>query len=78
MLIMSEKFLKLPRAVQTLILVFLWVITVACFVGCLIVKENTKLDLYWAEILLTCLGLFFSVSSVCLTILYFTFKKDEH
>lgn len=74
---MSEKFLKLPRAVQTLIVLLSWVVTVISFVGCLIVKEYSITDLYWVEILLTCVGLLFSVVAVCLTILYLTFKKDE-
>ena len=74
---MSEKFLKLPKVVQTLIVLLSWVLTVISFVGCLIVKEYSMADLYWAEILLTCVGLLFSVVAVCFTILYLTFKKDE-
>ena len=74
---MSEKFLNLPRVIQSLIVALVWFLTIAGFVGCLLVKEYAANDMYWLEILLTCVGMFFSVVGICLTIVYLTLKKDE-
>lgn len=74
---MSEKFLKLSKGLQTTIVLLSWVLTVVSFVGCLLVKEYFSGELYFVEIILTCIGLLFCVVSICLTILVLTLKKDE-
>ena len=74
---MSEKFLKLSKGLQTTIVLLSWVLTVVSFVGCLLVKEYFSGELYFVEIIQTCIGLLFCVVSICLTILVLTLKKDE-
>ena len=68
---MTEKFLGLSKAVRWLIVLLTWLLTVAGFVGCLIIKEYA-LDLYWLEIILTCVGLFFCIVAICITIVHLT------
>lgn len=67
---MQEKFLNLSKGVRFIIVALLWLVTVLGFVGCLIVKNY--FSIYWLEILLTCIGLFFCVVAICVTILHLT------
>ena len=60
---MQDKFLNLSNGLRWLIVIALWVLTIASFGGCVLVKQND--DLQWVEVLLTSLGLFF-LCSCCL------------
>ena len=67
---MQEKFLHLSKGVRFLIVCLLWLVTVVAFVGCLIIKHYVSI--YWLEILLTCIGMFFSIVAICITIIHLT------
>ena len=73
---MQEKFLNLSKSVRFIIVVLLWVATVVGFVGCVLVKNYYSI--YWLEILLTCVGLLFSVVAICVTILHLTADTIKH
>ena len=72
---MQEKFLSLSNGARAAIVVLTWVLTVLGFVGCLILKEYAEIA--WLEIILTCIGMFFGVVAICLTIVNFTGKEKE-
>ena len=72
---MQEKFLSLSNGARAAIVVLTWVLTVLGFVGCLILKEYVEIA--WLEIILTCIGMFFGVVAICLTIVNFTGKEKE-
>lgn len=63
---MQEKFLKLPKGLRFLVLAITWIITVGCLAGCTIIKNY--FDIMWIEIILACVGMFFAVVAICLTI----------
>ena len=67
---MQEKFLSLSNGARAAIVVLTWVLTVLGFVGCLILKEYAEIA--WLEIILTCIGMFFGIVAICLTIVNFT------
>ena len=72
---MQEKFLSLSNGARAAIVVLTWVLTVLGFVGCLILKEYAEIA--WLEIILTCIGMFFGIVAICLTIVNFTSKEKE-
>ena len=72
---MQEKFLSLSNGARAAIVVLTWVLTVFGFVGCLILKEYAEIA--WLEIILTCIGMFFGIVAICLTIVNFTGKEKE-
>ena len=70
---MQEKFLSLSNGARATIVVLTWVLTVLGFVGCLILKEYAEIA--WLEIILTCIGMFFGIVAICLTIVNSTGKE---
>ena len=72
---MQEKFLSLSNGARAAIVVLTWVLTVIGFVSCLILKEYVEIP--WLEIILTCVGMFFGVVAICLTIVNLTGKPKE-
>lgn len=72
---MQEKFLSLSNGARAAIVVLTWVLTVLGFVGCLILKEYVEIA--WLEIILTCIGMFFGIVAICLTIVNLTGKEKE-
>ncbi len=70
---MHEKFLNLPKGMRLLVLFAVYLITIGGFGGCLLVRYYASI--MWLEIVLTCVGMFFSVVAICLTI-YHIFSKD--
>ena len=72
---MQEKFLSLSNGARAAIVVLTWVLTVLGFIGCLILKEYAEIA--WLEIILTCIGMFFGLVAICLTIVNFTGKEKE-
>ena len=72
---MSEKFLAMPKVARAIVTVLMWVVTVASFAGCILVKEiGTML---WLELVLTCVGMLFTVIAICLTIINLTGKNTQ-
>lgn len=65
---MQEKFLKLSRKVQSLIVVTLWLITAAGFAGTFILKSYESIP--WLEVILTCVAMFLCVAAICFTVFY--------
>ncbi len=64
---MEEKFLKLSKIVRWIILLGLWLLTVASLLGCLLVKKY--MDNYALQISLSCVGILCSVVAICFTII---------
>ena len=73
---MQEKFFNLSKGLRWVIVLLTWVITIAGFVGCLIVKQYA--DLPWLEIILTMVGMLLCVVAICLTIVQLTHDSAEH
>lgn len=72
---MQEKFFNLPKGLRWVIVFVAWAVTVAGFVGCLLVKQYT--DLPWLEIILTFVGMLFCVVAICLTIVQLTHGNEQ-
>ena len=70
---MQEKFLKLPKGLRCLLLAITWIITVVSLAGCTLIKNY--FDMMWLEIILACVGMFFAVLAICLTIYQITAKE---
>ena len=62
----SVEDLKLPKGLRFLVLAVTWIITIGCLAGCTIIKNY--FDIMWLEIILACIGMFFAVVAICLTI----------
>ncbi len=71
---MQEKFLNLSKGMRWLVLVLAWLITIGGFAGCLLVKHYASM--MWLELILTCVGMFFCIVSICLTI-YQLFSHEK-
>lgn len=63
---MNEKFKNLSKPMKTILVVISWLITIVGFAGCLLVKHYNSI--MWLELLLTCLGMFFCIVAICVTI----------
>lgn len=72
---MQEKFYSLSKGARAAIVILVWLLTVISLVGCLMAKEYAELP--WLEILLTCVGMFFGVVAICLTIVNLSGKAKE-
>ena len=73
---MGEKFLNLSTTVRWIITALTWLLTVVGFLGCIIVKHYHSM--FIVEVILTCVGLFFCIVAICLTILMFTHKDNKN
>ena len=72
---MQEKFFNLSKGLRLVIVALSWLLTVAGFVGCLLIKRYAELP--WLEILLTLVGMLFCVIAICLTIVQLTHNEKE-
>ena len=72
---MQEKFFNLSKGLRLVIVALTWLLTVAGFVGCLLIKQYAELP--WLEILLTLVGMLFCVVAICLTIVQLTHNEKE-
>ena len=72
---MGEKFMKLSASIRWIITALTWLITAAGFLGSVILKHYHSI--YIVEVILTCVGLFFCILAICLTILMLTHKDNE-
>jgi len=73
---MKEKFDALSKVAKLVITIASWLLTVLGFVGCGLVKEYAS-DMMWLNILLTCVGMFFSIVAVCATIYLLIYKEEN-
>lgn len=73
---MGEKFLNLSTTVRWIITALTWLLTVVGFLGCIIIKHYQSM--FIVEVILTCVGLFFCIVAICLTILMFTHKDNKN
>ena len=74
-IVMEEKFFKLSKLLRWVIVIGLWLLTVAGLVGCLIVKKYT--ENYILQISLSCVGILFCVIAICFTIIQLAGKEKE-
>ena len=74
-IIMQEKFMNLSKPMQWLVVIVAWLITIVGFAGCLVVKHYNSI--MWLELLLTCLGMFFCIVAICLTIILIVGKEEK-
>lgn len=72
---MEEKFINLPISVRWLLTALSWALTVVGFLGTIILKNYHSI--FIVEILLTCVGIFFCIVAICLTIFMFTHNKNN-
>lgn len=72
---MQEKFMNLSKPMQWLVVIVAWLITIVGFAGCLVVKHYNSI--MWLELLLTCLGMFFCIVAICLTIVLIVGKEEK-
>ena len=72
---MQEKFLSLSKGLRWVIVLLSWLLTIAGFVGCLMVKQYAELP--WLEIILTMFGMLLSVVAICITIIHLTSNQTE-
>ena len=71
---MQEKFFKLPKKVQTILLALFWFVTIGGFASVYIIKSYHSIT--WLEVVLTCVSMFMCVLSICVTSL-FVFGNDN-
>ena len=72
---MQEKFLNLSKGLRWVIVFLSWVLTIAGFVGCLLVKQYAELP--WLEIILTMFGMLLAVIAICITIVQLTSDQTK-
>ena len=70
---MQEKFMNLAKPRQWLVVIVAWLFPIVGFAGWLIVKHDNAI--MWLELLLTCLGMFFCIVAICLTIVLIVGKE---
>ena len=72
---MQERFLNLSNVVRWVIIAVSCLITVGAFLGVVLVQKYMTST--WLEVILTCIGMFFSIATICLLILQIFVKKSD-